>query len=43
MKLNKTISNNAKKWSIITDFQSNPGSLRHYCNLIKKDGLHLEP
>ena len=41
-RLNKTISNNSKKWSIVTDFQNNPGSLRHYCNIIKKQYVLVE-
>lgn len=41
-KLNKTISNDYKKWVIVNDIQDNPGSLRSYCKLIKKQYVLVE-
>jgi len=41
-RLNKSIKNEKKKWSIITEMGDNLGSLRHYCKLNKKKYVLIE-
>ena len=41
-RLNNSIKDGNKKWSIITEMVDNPGSLRYYCKLIKKKYILIE-